>query len=164
MEEREFEERESLISAVENQTQVTRNGLTNLINNYFVESVNALISLMIERDTEFKEYIGVLKDFAYDDKLTSPSDLFPGIRTVSETVDMEELNKKTQILKDNSISISNKSQEIESLIVSVISNLSKAIELLKQLDMEERQVYDLYLNLLKDLDSIYDIGKIARST
>lgn len=163
MEEKEFKERTSLISSVEKQAGVTRNELSNLLNTYFAESINNLITLMTDRDNEFKEYVEILRDFTFDDKLTNPSDLFPGIRTVSDAVDPEELGKKSQILKDNATSITNKNLEIESLSASIITNITKALNVLKQLCIEENQVYDLNLSLLKDLDSVYDIGRIARA-
>lgn len=163
MEEKEFKDRTTLIDTVENQASVSMNGLSNLLNDYFVESINTLLSLMAGRDKEFKEYVDVLRDFTFDDKLTNPSDLFPGIRTVSDTIDPEELAKKSEILKSNATSITNKNIEIESLSDSIIANMTKALELLKQLSIEENKVYDLYLGLLKDLDSVYDIGRIARA-
>lgn len=163
MEEKEFKDRMSLIDAAEKQAAITRNGLSNIFNVYFLESINTLIALMSERDKEFKEYSEILRDFSFNDKLTSPSDLFPGIRTVSDTVDLEDLNNKSQTLKTNATSITNKNLEIESLSDSIIANVTKALSALKQLSIEESKVYDLYLNLLKDLDSVYDIGRIARS-
>ena len=162
MEEKEFKDRMFFIDAAEKQATVTRNELSNLFNAYFLESINTLIALMSERDNEFKEYSEILRDFSFNDKLTSPVDLFPGIRTVSDTVDLEDLNNKSQTLKNNATSISNKNLEIESLSDSIIANVTKALSALKQLSIEESNVYDLYLNLLKDLDSIYDIGRIAR--
>lgn len=163
MEEKEFKDRVSLIDIAEKQASATRNGLSNLFNTYFLESINTLIALMSERDNEFKEYAEVLKDFSYNDNLTNPSDLFPGIRTVSDSVNIDELRNKAQTLKDNATSITNKNLEIESLSNSIIVNVTKALDTLKQLSMEESKVYDLYMALLKDLDSVYDIGRIARN-
>lgn len=163
MEEKEFEQRKTLISASAGQATNTRNSVSNILNDFFLESVKTLLALMKERDEKFAEYIEVLKDFTYGDKLTSPSDLFPGIRTVSDTVDPEELGKKAQILKDNATDISNKNKEIENLSNSIISNITKGYNSIKQLTAEENQVNDLYMDLLKDLDSIYDIGRIARA-
>lgn len=164
MEEKEFEQRKILIQAGSKQATNTRGVLSNIFNDFFLESVKTLISLMQERDEKFAEYIEVLKDFTYGDKLTSPSDLFPGIRTVSDTVDPEELGKKSQMLKDDATDISNKNKEIENLGNSLLSTITKGYNGLKQLCEEEDQVADLYMDLLKDLDSIYDIGRIARAT
>lgn len=163
MNENELKDRISLIDIAEKQAVVIRNEISNLFNTAFVESINTLINLMTDRDREFKEYVEILKDFSFNDKLTSPSDLFPGIRTVSDTVDIEELKNKSQKLKDNATSVANKNLEIENLSGSIIANVTKVLAAVKQLSNEENNVNEMYLMLLKDLDSVYDIGRIARS-
>lgn len=163
MEQKEFEERMSSIQTLGAQAAPLREEIKRSKDS-LINGITNLVSLIEARDKGFNDYLNMLKDFNYSDAITTPTDLFPGIRAISDMVDPEELNQKTQIMKDTAISIESKNKNIDALSTHVIQDLKKTLSNLVELTIEENQIYDLCLDLLKDMDSIYDIGQIARAT
>lgn len=164
MEEKEFNSQISTIEMIKTQVEPLKQQLSSELNTTFVNNVSNLIKLLTERDKLFSNYLNSLKDFNFDSELTTPSELFKGIRTVSEEVDSEELNKKTDAMKSNALDIESKSKEIESLNTNILNCLKRSIKTLVELAIQENQIYDMSIDLLQDLDSIYDIGQIASAT
>jgi len=163
MEQKEFEERMSSIQTLEAQAAPLKEEIKRSKDS-LINGITNLVSLIEARDKSFNDYLNMLKDFNYSDALTTPTDLFPGIRAISDMVDPEELNQKTQVMKDTAITIESKNKNIDALSTHVIQDLKKTLSNLVELTIEENQIYDLCLDLLKDMDSIYDIGQIARAT
>ena len=90
--------------------------------------------------------------------------MFPGIRTISDTVDLEELNTKTQRMKELAGNINKETDQINSLQDLTLTSLKKAISNLSDLIIQETQINDMNMDIVKDLDSIYDIGYLKRAT
>lgn len=123
--------------------------------------ISDAISAMSNRNSNFIKYIDLLKEFSFSDNLTSPSDLFPGIRTTSDMANPEDLQNKTNMMKQYANSVDNLSKQIDVLLNTSIQNLKKELSLMIELSQLENQHYDMCLDILKDMDSIYDIGHLS---
>ena len=77
---------------------------------------------------------------------------------------MEELNTKTQKMKELAGNINSKTDQIDSLQNMAVLSLKKAISNLSDLIIQETQINDMNMDIVKDLDSIYDIGYLKRAT
>ena len=164
MEEREFNNNLDNVEFIKKQVATTFTEVKASINENLVTSINSLLTLYQSREKDFKEYLELLKEFNYSDNLLSPTDIFPGIRTISDTVNMEELNTKTQKMKELAGNINSKTDQIDSLQNMTILSLKKAISNLSDLIIKETQINDMNMDIVKDLDSIYDIGYLKRAT
>ena len=60
--------------------------------------------------------------------------------------------------------INTESEQINSLQDLVVTQLKKAISNLTDLIIQESQINDMNMDLVKDLDSIYDIGYFKKAT
>ena len=164
MEEREFNNNLDNVEFIKKQVATTFTEVKASINENLVTSINSLLILYQSREKDFKEYLELLKEFNYSDNLLSPTDIFPGIRTISDTVNMEELNTKTQKMKELARNINSKTDQIDSLQNMAVLSLKKAISNLSDLIIQETQINDMNMDIVKDLDSIYDIGYLKRAT
>jgi len=126
--------------------------------------ISSVLETMTQRNNSFSNYIDLLKEFSFSDNLTSPSDLFPGIRTTSEMADPEELKKKTDNMKQYAATIDSTSKQLDVMLTTSIQNLKKELSTLIELSQLEGQFYDLCIDLLKDMNSIYDVGQLASNT
>lgn len=133
-------------------------------NDEMFKNVSALVEKLSTRDNSLYDYMGLLKEFSFSDNLTSPSDLFPGIRTVSDMADPDELSQKTNKMKSLADAVDSNNKEIEVIINNLIVTLKKQLSTLIELSKVESQSYDLSMDLLKDLNSVYDIGQLASNT
>lgn len=133
-------------------------------NEEMYKNASALVSKLAQRDKSLYEYMDLLKEFSFSDNLTSPSDLFPGIRTVSDMADPEELLSKTNKMKTLADEVSGNNKEVDVIINTLIISYKKQLSTLIELSKLENQSYDLSMDLLKDLNSVYDIGQLASNT
>lgn len=164
MEEKDFNKNIESIEFLKSQVTASFSEVKASINENTVKSVESLLNLYKLREKNFKEYLDLLREFNYSDNLLTTTDMFPGIRTISDTVDLEELNSKSQKMKGLAEDINNESEQINSLQDIVITQLKKAISNLADLIIQESQINDMNMDLVKDLDSIYDIGYLKKST
>ena len=123
-----------------------------------------MLPSLSSRDNLFRKYLKLLQEFQYSDKLTSPSDLFPGIRTAAEMADPQELATKAETMKNTAGQIDNLQKKSSSLNNSIVRGLKRCIAEICEYIQQENQIYDLAIDLLQDADSIYDIGQIAKNT
>lgn len=164
MEEKDFNKNIESIEFLKSQVTASFSEVKASINENTIKSVESLLNLYKLREKNFKEYLDLLREFNYSDNLLTTTDMFPGIRTISDTVDLEELNSKSQKMKGLAEDINNESEQINSLQDIVITQLKKAISNLSDLIIQESQINDMNMDLVKDLDSIYDIGYLKKST
>lgn len=163
MEEKEFNSRKGSVDALLAQAQPLRQEINTTMASVS-NDISNLVKTLETRDGSFSKYLDYLKDFNYSDAVTTPTDLFPGIRTISDTIDPEELNQKTQNMKELATTIEENHKRVEALGSHALQSLKKVFGILTELMIEENQIYDLDIDILQDLDSIYDIGQIARAT
>lgn len=159
----EFNAQINTIKSIDAQSVTLRKELSSR-NKELSENVNAFISKVEKRDTSMSQYMDLLKEFSFADNLTSPSDLFPGIRTTAEMADPEELKSKTNQMKTLANDVSSNNKEIDVMVNAMIVALKKQLSTLIELSKIENQVYDLNMDLLNDMNSVYDIGQLASNT
>lgn len=164
MEEKDFNKSLESIEFIKSQVNTSFVEVKAFINENTVKSVESLLNLYKLRENNFKDYLSLLKEFNYSDNLLTTTDMFPGIRTISDTVNLEELNSKSQEMKRLAEDINTESEQINSLQDLVVTQLKKAISNLTDLIIQESQINDMNMDLVKDLDSIYDIGYFKKAT
>lgn len=162
MQENEFNQRLLLINDIIKQAASLREDILNK-NKILPLNMDSLVKSLNTRDNSFKDYLKYIKEFNFTED-SSPVDIFPGIRTALDSVDPEELEQKTTIMKNQAQEIENQSKRISSLKESVMGSYKRLISTLIEYLKLEDQIYELQLDLLKDLDSPYDIGQIARNS
>jgi len=163
MNDTEFTTQLNTIKMITSQSEVMKKELT-ARNKEMYDNVNALIQKLSSRNNDLYEYMELLKEFSFADNLTSPSDLFPGIRTVSDMADPDELVKKTNKMKALADQVSSNNREADVIINNLITGIKKQLSTLIEISKLESQSYDLSMDLLSDLNSVYDIGQLASNT
>lgn len=116
------------------------------------------------RDNLFIKYLKDVSQFDYTNDYTTPSDLFPGIRTASQMRDPEELQRKTEEMKEDAIKITAIANNVSSGGFAAINSLKKYLSALSELMIQENQIYDQCMDLLNKMNSIYEVGQIASAT
>lgn len=164
MNQTELTDKLNIVNVMNKQASSLRRDLSQLMDSTFFESVRTLIKNYELRDSKFLEYIKLLEELSFSDEITTPGDIFPGIRTIADSINIEDLNAKVSKLKDISETINSRNSEIESLEDFTINSLKKAIREISEIAIQERKLYDECLDITKKLDSIYDIGEIKSAT
>ena len=162
MEKREFDQRMSLINSMRAEASKYKNEFINQINGLNTNAKEVLETLE-NRDEDFIKYLNDLNDFSFSDKYTSPSDLFPGIRTVSDMADPGETRAKAEEMKNISGDIDNYNKIATLQSKQTSSNLRQALDAFSEYVTRTNQIYDIELELLEDMDSIYDISDLKKA-
>ena len=115
-------------------------------------------------NVEFLQYLKDVSDFNYSDKFTTPADLFPGIRTTSQMIDPEELESKVTAMKNAATDIDNANKVSLLQTKQVMSNIRQALAAFSEYMIRSNQIYDIEVELLEDMDSIYDISDLKKSS
>ena len=153
----------SLINSMRTEAFKYRDEFINQINS-LNKNAGDLLETLKNRDENFIKYLNDLNDFSYSDKFTSPSDLFPGIRTVSDMANPEETKAKAEEMKLLSGEIDNSNKVSSLQIKQASSNLRQALDAFSEYVNRTNQIYDIELELLEKMDSIYDISNLKKST
>lgn len=162
MEKKEFDQRLSLIQSLRVEANKFRDEYKSRLNS-LVNNSNDSLKTLETRDTAFIKYLQDVSDFNYSDKFTSPSDLFPGIRTASQMVDPEELKIKTDNMKEEAAALDGANKVAGLQVKLTMSDLRQALTAFSEYMTRANQIYDMELELLEDLDSIYDISDLKKS-
>lgn len=160
MEEKEFNSRLSLIQNLVKASDDLELDI-NTIKARLDKSLANVLKNNKERDSKFLQYMQKQKELGFSDNLTSPSDLFPGIKTAIEMADPEKLSKDAEELKQLAYDIENISKIVNQENTEAINSLKRCLTQISEYIIQKNQVYDLCLELLQDSDSIYDIGDLA---
>lgn len=163
MNEKEFIGRLSTIQHLIKSSTELEYGIRTIISN-ITSSGNRVLSLTSERDKKFLQYLEKQKELGFSDNLTTPSDLFPGIQTAMDMSNPEKLLQDTEIMKQAAADITNISSEVNMENKLVINNLKNCINQISEYIIQKNEIYDLCLDLLKDSDSIYDVGHLVSNT
>ena len=163
MDKKEFTQRLSLIDSIKKQIPTIKEELLTKVNNLPV-IVKALLDSVEVRDMSFKTYLEDIDKFNFVDNDTILSDVFPGLRTTLEMSDPEELLKKTEEMKDGALAISTEGKKIDAFKNNSLSEIKRCLSLLIEYLKQEEQIFDLEIDLLKDLDSPYDVGQLSNMT
>ena len=131
---------------------------------FLPDNIKGLVSVLIKRSGDFAEYLKYIKDFSFTDSGVASTSLFPGLAPTLENIDTEELQQTSEKMRQYSINITSatkKSDYMKDQSYKVIKLLFNA---LADFVETEEQIYELELELLKEMDSPYDIGAIASNT
>lgn len=126
-------------------------------------SCSSLLASTEDRDSSFEAYIKNLDAFQFADQVTS-LDQFPGVSSTPAAANPEEAAQKAEEMKKQAFAIQGSAKKIEAYGRNTISNTKKLLSLLAEYDLQANQIYELELDLVQELDSIYDIGNLSKST
>lgn len=163
MNKKEFDARQSLINNMRDQAIRYKEILDNEICTTSKE-LGDVARLLKIREESLRKYINFLKDFSYDDSLTVPSDLFPGIRTASQSADPEDLRLKSEEMKQLAFEVNSSADLFEGESKSTLKRLRNLLDSYVECIKKYNQLYELEIELIKDMDSVYDVGLIARNS
>lgn len=161
MEKTEFEQRLSLVDYIRKQISGVSQEIKSQ-KSMIPTFVQSTVDLASKRDALFDKYLNSIKGFSFEE--TSPIDLFPGIKPVLNNINVEELQSKSEEMSNCAREITSLNEEYKLARSSSISTIKKLLGNLVELLKQEDQIYELQMELLKDLDSPYDVGMIAKST
>lgn len=163
MDKKEFDTRISLISSLQKEAESIMTEFNSEVK--YISEYGASFSTNVNNKIKmFTDYLSYINEFSFSDNLTTPSDLFPGIRTVSEMANPDEVKQKADKMKEISINIENTNKLVDTQARTLNTSFKRCYELFTSYYNISSQIYDLQLKLLEDMDSIYDIGAIARNT
>ena len=131
---------------------------------FLPDNIKGLVDVLLKRSGDFVEYLKYIKDFSFTDSGVASTSLFPGLAPTLENIDTEELQQTSEKMRQYSINITSatkKSDYMKDQSYKVIKLLFNA---LADFVETEEQIYELELDLLKEMDSPYDIGAIASNT
>lgn len=161
MTDKEFENQNSTITVLNNQIDTLKKELSSK-SNEMGEDMKSFIDIITQRNSNFSKYISLLKEFNFSDNLTSPSDLFVGIRTTSDMANPEELKQKTDVMKTCANGIDSCTKQLDILSNKIVKNLKYILSVVIETSQLENEYYDLSLDLVKDMNSVYDVGQLSK--
>lgn len=163
MDKTEYTKRYEIIKNAMDSTLTDSNNIIS-ISNALPDQISNLIKSIQFKNKNYLQYTKNLSDMNYNDTLTTSSDLFPGIRTASQSADPEELAKKATEMSSQASNIKLTNQSIEISKETTLKNIKNLLKLLTEFVIVDNQIEDWINDLLKDLDNIYDIGALTRNT
>lgn len=125
-----------------------------------MSDIKEYLTSMDSRDSSLINYINSLEEFNFSDVMSVPLDLFPGIRTAKDMSDPEELKKKADTMKNYAYEVESVVKKNDSLSNSVSLAMTSLFKMIKEYSIKENQIYELCVELLHKLNSIYDISNI----
>ena len=125
-----------------------------------MSDIKEYLTSMDSRDSGLINYINSLEEFNFSDIMSVPLDLFPGIRTAKDMSDPEELKKKADTMKNYAYEVESVVKKNDSLSNSVSLAMTSLFKMIKEYSIKENQIYELCVELLHKLNSIYDISNI----
>ena len=159
----EYKDRVQVINSFINDTENYKKSVMDFSKDISAKCQN-VIAKIDQRNSSLAEYMQAMNEFETSDKLTSPSDLFPGIRTAAETSDPEVLKQKADNMKALSTKAFNLNEDLKKSLVGTFQDLQKLFKVYQEYSIRENQIYDMWMELAKDMNSIYDIGLLARNS
>ena len=125
-----------------------------------MSDIKEYLTSMDSRDSSLINYINSLEEFNFSDVMSVPLDLFPGIRTAKDMSDPEELKKKADTMKNYAYEVESVVKKNDSPSNSVSLAMTSLFKMIKEYSIKENQIYELCVELLHKLNSIYDISNI----
>ena len=163
MEQKEFNEKLDAINFLISEAQPYREDTIKQLK-MLPEAIKAILNNVQQRDSLFIKYLSDVSSFDYADTFTTPSDVFPGIRTAAKMADPEELQKKTEDMKDTANKVTLLAMNTETGATNATNALKRCLSALSEYMIQENQIYDRCMKLLNEMNSIYEIGQIASAT
>lgn len=163
MEDFEFKKQYQMIEDQKDVAKTYKNKFNNTLPvlNNLIQTVTGNIE---KRNELLKRYTDAVHDFNYDSSLTKPSDIFVGVRTAADMADPEELRNKTEKMKSDAAEIERLENAIESNQDSLITSFKDVYAAIVEYLIQSNSIYEMSVDLLNKLDSIYDVAQIARNS
>ena len=159
----EYDEKYKLIKALRASSTDLRNELAQKIKTIPLSCGQFLDSIK-SREQAFDAYTTLLSEFQFNEDELAPLNQFPGI-TVSKSIqNPEELQAKGEKMKKAAFEVKNEAKKTEAFKQHGIQDLKRTLNALVELAIQVDQIYELELELLQDLDSVYDIGDLKSAT
>lgn len=149
----------SLRSVSENQAKSIKSKIDSL-----PTDVKGTVDNFLKRSGEFVQYLDYIKDFSFGGEEGINSDLFPGIKTTLANIDPQELEQKSEAMKNYSRNITAYNKKADFLREQSYRTIKSLFKELVEFIESEEEIYETELDLLKDMDSPYDVGQIARNS
>lgn len=110
----------------------------------------------------FLDYSKNLEKISYSGDVTGASDVFPGIRTVDLENTIEDMVQIQEEMRQQADDYDTSTDELARLQHTAETNLKQLYDLLKDYFEGSNEVVDKEHDLLKDLDSVYDIRYLKK--
>ena len=159
MEKREFDNSLKIINDEIKIAKKLNNEITSKLESS-MSDIKEYLTSMDSRDSSLINYINSLEEFNFSDVMSVPLALFPGIRTAKDMSDPEELKKKADTMKNYAYEVESVVKKNDSLSNSVSLAMTSLFKMIKEYSIKENQIYELCVELLHKLNSIYDISNI----
>lgn len=163
MDKKDYKQKIDLINSLRKISETQAKDIKNKIDSLPV-NVKGTIDNFLKRSEEFAQYLDYIKDFSYGDKDTITSDLFPGVKTSLDTIDPQELEQKAEAMKNYSRDITAYNKKADFMREQSFKSIKTLFNSLVDFIEKEEEIYNMELDLLKDMDSPYDVGQIARNS
>lgn len=116
------------------------------------------------RDKAFDNYTNLLSEFQFAEDELAPLTQFPGIAVSKSVQNPQELERKTEMMKQAAFEVKNDAKKTEAYKQHIIQDLKRLINAVIEYSLQMDQIYELELELLQDLDSVYDIGELKSAS
>lgn len=162
MEKNDFTQRTALINDIQKQIGKERVEIERQ-RDMVTSLVNDVVNLASKRDTLYSKYLNFINELSFDIPTVS-SDLFPGIKPTLNSVDLNDLQKKADTMKQYAQDIDSLNHRYGFAKASCVKTLKSLLSTMLNVINQEDQIQDLSTTLLYDLDSPYDVGQLARNS
>lgn len=159
MEQKLFNQNKAILDSIIETNKINESSLKTLLDT-LPKELNSYITMISERDKNIKKYIDYVDMFSFSDEYTSPS-VFPGIRQPSENISKEKMLEIKNEMLSMAQEISSSQKKIEGLSNAILINLKSTFKHFVEYSNNEANFFLESRNLLKELDSVYDIGNLS---
>lgn len=128
------------------------------------QTLKSLLSSLQNRDVAFDKYTEMLSEFEFSKDELTPLSQFPGV-TISKSIENpQELAQKTETMKKQAFQVKNEAKKAEAYKQHAVQDLKRVLNALIEYSIQVDQIYELELELLQDMDSVYDVGDIKSAS
>lgn len=131
--------------------------------NELKEDFDQFAKRMVQYYDEYYRYLELLGKYEHAEKIT-PLDVFPGIRTVKNTTDVQGLEADSIEMEKLARSIKEIESSLEKREGDLITNMKRSSQALASLLQTHGEIQESFRQMMEEMDSVYDIGFLSRNT
>ena len=128
------------------------------------QTLKSLLSSLQNRDAAFDQYTKTLSDFEFSQDELTPLSQFPGVTIIKSIENPQELAQKTETMKRQAFQVKNEAKKAEAYKQHAVQDLKRLLNAIVEYSIQVDQIYELELELLQDMDSVYDVGDIKSAS
>lgn len=153
------------IDAVEQRAAEIKKSQNEMIKSFNEVGVTAkaLFAEIAKMRSSFKRYAKNLGEVNFSGSVTTAEDIFPGIRTVNLENSIEDIAEVNNEMREDAESYDKSNDEVARLKHHLEENLQRFISDMNRYLEASNEVFEEEEAILKDLDSVYDIGLLKKS-